>query len=125
MKTVIDFTKSCIEVSDLSNVGGDMFFNYKLFGCLPRCRKSQLLTDMPIPGGFKLRPLFGGSNASEVIPTEEFKSLLKMLPVKPSITYRKQITEEIEKQAYGSIDKVCGCPAVQPIQKSEIIGFTA
>jgi len=99
MKNTLQIVKAQIEISSNSLIEGGYFYDVKLQGILPGCKKVVVLHHNTMIGYLWLKPLFGGSGEARVSPSS-WRSLMKTIPVvvKP---YDKDVimTPELEAKA--------------------------
>lgn len=102
-------TDAVIEVS--RHPDGAMFYDTRVFGILPGCRKAQKLTFSAFPKAIKAGSLFGYNGEATLDPAA-WGSFLSALPVVPSRIFPVEITPEIERTAREYAAAFASCPAV-------------
>lgn len=106
---VID--RPVIRVSANSLIEGGLFFDMRVYGVLPGCRKKVMLSFGPMARYVWFRPLFGHSGAASVSP-EDFLRMVDAAPVVSCEHSPVVVTPEIAAKAKASVASTADCPAI-------------
>jgi hypothetical protein len=110
-KGTLKITSSIIVVSPNSYIESGYYFDHKVFGILPGCRKVQQLILHPMTGCLWVRPLFG-HNGSACINPQVWADLIRKAPVRSSKTSPVALTPELVAKAIEDKLYTTTCPAV-------------
>jgi len=110
-KRTLTITKSEIEVSSNSRIESGFYFNHKLYGTLPGCRKTVMLSFSPFAKRIIVRPLYGGNGDATIRP-DDWRKIVENSPVVSCRISPVELTPEIRAMAVQDALSITTCPAV-------------
>ena len=111
--TALQITASKIEVSANSHSKTGYYASHRVWGILPGCRKSQLLTITAMTGYIWVKALYSYNGSAHIKP-EDWAALLNASPVKSDTlqSFKYDVTPEVEAAARAEVLSITTCPAV-------------
>jgi len=90
---------------------GKIYFDHRVEGIFPGCRKVQKITIMPMAKGIWLRPLYGYNGTACILPIK-WERLSHHASVVSDPLFPVELTESIVENAIKDAKSICFCPAV-------------
>ncbi len=114
----LQITASKIEVSANSRSKTGYYASHRVWGILPGCRKSQILSVTPMTGYIWVKALFSYNGSASIKP-EDWAALLNASPVKSDTlkSFHYDVTPEVEAAAREEVLSITTCPAVTDLSR--------
>lgn len=109
---VIKINSAFIQISENNLIESGYFVEIRFDGILPRCRKTQILSQSVGGGNIIISNLYGYAKQHQV-DVEEWRTFIKSLPVKKFFMNKFTLAEEeLKKFAVDQMEKWCDCEAI-------------